>query len=357
MATDYSGYNPDPTKGAVGATWEGGGWNPTIGDYTISGPMAGTSGGSLAGATVDLTGKVPASDDSKDDAPVGDDPYTAFLKKQAAEQERLRTKNAIAALSGIMSTYGLSSLMDKIKGWVTDGYEADAIMGLIRDTSEYKARFPAMEALAKKNRAISEAEYISYEQTAAHYESLFGLPEGMLTSKDMVTKLLSNEVSARELEERATKASAAQYELPTEFRTMMQDYYNVGSGGLTAYYLDPDVAMPLLERQFVSSQIGMEAAMRGLGVGVDTAEMLYQQGVDREGAKKGFTQVASAQGFQYGKGETATQNDLIGGAFGTSQGAADKVERIARTRTGIFAGGGGFAEGKSGVSGLGSAAG
>jgi hypothetical protein len=353
MATDYSGYNPDPTKGAVGATWKGGGWNPTVGDYTISGPMAGTSGGTLAG--VDINAKPTDAKPEDTDTPAGDDPYTAFLKKQAAEQERLRTMNAIAAMSGIMSTYGLSSLMDKIKGWVTDGYEADAIMGLIRDTSEYKARFPAMEALAKKNRAMSEAEYISYEQTAAHYESLFGLPEGMLTGKDMVTKLLSNEVSARELEERATKASAAQYELPPEFRTMMQDYYNIGSGGLTAYYLDPDVAAPLLERQFVSSQIGMEAALKGLGVGVDTAEYLYQQGVDRARAQKGFSEVAGAQGLRYGKGETAGQGDLIGAAFDTSKDAAQKVERIAKTRTGIFSGGGGFAGERSGVSGIGSA--
>jgi hypothetical protein len=283
-----------------------------------------------------------------------EDPYTAFLKAQAAEEKRLRTMNAITSMKGLMESYGLSSLMNKITGWITDGYEGDAIMALVRQSKEYEQRFPAMKALAAKGRAISEAEYISYEQAAAGYERLYGLPAGMLTSKDQITKLLSNEVSARELEERTVKASQSQYSLPEEYRRMFRDYYGVDSGGLTAYYLDPDVAAPLLERQFVSAQIGMEGALQGVGVGSDVAEMLYQQGVNREQARQGFQQVAASKELTTGRGDTVTQEDLIKGTMTDNAAAQASIERAAASRVGRFSGGGSFLQNQGGAVGLGS---
>jgi len=277
-------------------------------------------------------------------------------KTQAEIDAENRRKSDIAVLEAYLNEFGLGGILDAAKNWLAEGYDYEAVKALIRTSPQYADRFPAMKALAAKGRTISEAEYIAYERNTAELERLYGLPAGMLTSKDVQTKLLTNEVSAKELESRTVKASAAQYDLPPEFRQMMKNYYGVDSGGLTAYYLDPDVSAPLLEKQFVSAQIGMEGAVRGLSVDAGMSEFLYQQGVDRARAREGFTTVSGQAGLQAGKGETATQGDLIGSAFSTEQGAADKVKRIAQARVGAFSGGGGFANDRSGVSGLGSAA-
>jgi hypothetical protein len=281
------------------------------------------------------------------------------LAREAREErerlERLRTMNANAIMNGQMAAFGLRSLAGKITTWIQEGFEPDAIMALVRQSDEYAQRFPAMKALQQKGRTISEAEYIGYEQSMAQYERLFGLPQGMLSDKDMITKLLTNEVSVREVEERATRASAAAYELPKEYRDMMRNYYGVDTGGLTGYMLDPDVASPLLERQFVSAQIGMEAAMRSINVGKETAEGLFERGIGREEAAAGFNEVALNSGLSAGRGDVATQEQRIGSAFKTDAGAQEATERAALSRLGRFEGGGSFAESKQGIGGLGGA--
>jgi hypothetical protein len=73
----------------------------------------------------------------------GTDPY-AYDKSVRADEERTRKINAIAVLKQQMDEYGLSSLMDKITQYVQDGYDANAVVALIRTTLEYKDRFPAM---------------------------------------------------------------------------------------------------------------------------------------------------------------------------------------------------------------------
>lgn len=271
-----------------------------------------------------------------------------------AAAEANRRMNAIAAMQGVMSQYGLSSLMAKIEAWVVDGFGTDAILSLIRTTPEYDNRFPAMKALAAKNRAISESEYIAYETNAAQVETLYGLPKGMVTDKDQITKLLVGDISGRELESRAQKAAASVYSLPEEFRTAMRLGYGIDSGHLTGYFLDPDIAAPMLEKQFVSAQISGEAYLRGLDVGVPVSEMLYSLGVDRERARSGFGTVSGMLGFESGRGETATQDELVGAAFDTNRNDISKVVRIGQGRRGKFSEGGSFTGGNSGVSGVGS---
>lgn len=285
--------------------------------------------------------------------------YEQILAEQEAarqaELERRRSINAVESLRGIMDSYGLSGMMDQIQAWVTDGYEGDAIMALIRNTPQYKERFPAMDALAKKGRAISEAEYISFERNAAQMERAYGLPQGMLTDKNNITNLLTKEVSARELQERVDMAAAGQFQMSPEMRKQFKDYYGIDGGGLTAYFLDPDIAMPLLTRQYASSAIGAEAAMQDIGVSSNLAEQLYEYGIDRQSAREGFGQVAAQSGFGAGKGETISQGELIQGNLMQGQSQQEKAQRIGQTRAGKFAGGGGFAADKQGVAGLGSA--
>lgn len=312
-----------------------------------------------AGSGVDATSIAGNKELYSETAPAGGttapptDP-DAYAKAQAAAYERTRTMNARVVMEAQMAALGLGGLAGRITSWITEGYEPEAIMALVRQSPEYAERFPAMKALQAKGQSMTENEYIAYEQAMNNYESLFGLPKGMLTSKDMVTKLLVNGKSAREVEENATRASASMYSLPPEFRQTMQRYYGVDSGGLTAYFMDPDASSPLLEKQYVAAQIGMEAEMRGVGVASAMAESLYQFGIDRGQAQKGFSEVASQRGLEAGKGETVDTNTLIGANLTNDAGAKAKVERVGKGRVGRFDGGGGFASGERGVAGVGS---
>lgn len=273
-----------------------------------------------------------------------------------ATARRERAMNAIAAMRGIMASYGLSSLMDKIQSYVTQGYtDPDAIMALIRTTPEYEQRFPAMKELAKKGRAISEAEYISYEAEAAGMERMYGLPAGMITGKESISKLLTSEVSAKELGERVTMAAAGAFQTSPEVKKQFKDYYGIDSGGLTAYFLDPEVATPLLTKQYVSAQLGAEAAMQGIDVGMTLAEQLNVAGVTKDEARIGFGAVAGEAGLTAGAGDVVSQEQLIKANLLGDQTAKAAKERAAGGKLGKFQGGGEFLTTQQGAVGLGTA--
>lgn len=278
-----------------------------------------------------------------------------WAKDQAIEAERRRVNNVVTTLRGLMDTYGLSSLMGKIESYVRDGLEGEAVTALIRTTDEYKQRFPAMAALSAKNRAITEGEYIEFERNAAQLERAYGLPAGML-GKDAVTDLLSNEVSAQELEQRVTLAAAGAFQTTPEVRDTFARYYGIDSGALTAYFLDPDKALPLLNKQYAASQIGAEAQMQDFNIAAGLAEALTTAGVTQEQARQGFSETARRRGFTQGRGDVVTEQQLISGTMLNNQQDLQAIERAQKARTGRFEQGGGYTTTTQGVGGLGSAA-
>lgn len=311
--------------------------------YNIPNPGGSWAGTQAPSATPTTTpqGVVPPPTPAEDPAKAYYDRLK--LQQQAAVRD---------SLMGLFNSYGLSGLYGKIVEWAKQDYSAETIMLMLRGTAEYKQRFPAMEALAAKGRGITEADYIGYERTAANYEQMYGLPSGMLTGK--VTELLINDVSPAELEDRVQLAAAASITAPQDFKDEMRDRFNIDSGGLTAYYLDPDTALPLLEKQYAMAVLGTEARRQGVaGISTDYLGLLQNQGVTQDQAKANFGEVAYAQGLTAGAGETATTMDLAESAFGTSAEAQRKVQRVAGSRVARFQGGGGYTGSREGLTGLG----
>lgn len=303
-----------------------------------------------------------AARDAANAGPSYDDDFeTRRMREQMAAQaaqeaavEARRQQNAIATMKALLTEMGLNSLYERTVQFIKDGYNADAVMVLIRTTPEYKTRFPAMEALAAKGRAMSEGEYIEYERTAAGLERRYGLPSGMLMGS--VTDLLTNEVSASELNDRVMLASAASIQAPDDVKRQFRDFYGINDGGMTAYFLDPEKATPLLEKQYASALIGVEAARQGVGIDVFGAENLAQLGISQEEARTGFGQISRAQPLTQGRGDIVTQQELLAGTFEQSEEALRSIERASRARVGRFQGGGQFAGEREGVTGLGTAA-
>lgn len=280
--------------------------------------------------------------------------YETWLTQQQDAQVAQQRQNATATMRALLESYNLMSLYNTVVDFIKQGYDAEAVSVLIRTTPEYKTRFPAMEELARKGRAISEAEYVEYEQTSSNLERRYGLPAGMLMSN--VTQLLTNEVSLAELNDRVLLASSAALQAPQDVRQQFQEYYGIDSGGLTAYFLDPQIATPLLERQAASARIGAEARRQEVGVDRATAEYLQSLGVTDEQARQGFGTVAQARGLTTGRGDVVTSEQLVMGTLGGDQKAQQEIERAVGARRGRFEGGGEFVQSKEGAVGLGSAA-
>lgn len=288
------------------------------------------------------------------------DPETKRLRERLAAEKALvdkaetdRQRNAIAQARELADTYGLTSLYNKMVDYIKQGYNSDAIMSLIKTTPEYKQRFPAMEALAKKNRAITESQYIEYERRAAELERQFGLPSNMLQGN--VTQLLTNEVGMDELNDRVVLASGASVTAPQEFKDSLKNYYGIDSGGLAAYFLDPAIATPLLQKKYATALIGSEALKQNVNLGLDIASTLENMGVTQDEATQGFRRVRQDETLTRGRGDTVRSEDLIKGTFGQADAAKD-IERARGGRKAQFEGGGGFSADTRGVKGIGSSA-
>lgn len=278
-----------------------------------------------------------------------------LANEQREFERQQRQRQTIQTLQAAFAEYGLQGLFPAIERFARQDLTEGMILLELRKTPEYQQRFPAMRALSEKGRVISEAEYISFERDAARLERAYGLPAGML-DKAAVTNLLTNEVSARELEERVSMAAAGAYQLSQEVRDTFSRFYGLEGGALTAYFLDPEKALPLLNKQFVSSQIGAEAAMQQITVQADIAERLAEGGVDVEQARRGFGQVRGLRGLSEGRGDVASQEQLIGSRLMDDQDASEAVRRSQAARVGRFEQGGRMLTGEQGVVGAGTAA-
>lgn len=294
--------------------------------------------------------------------PPGEDPRITAAKI-AAEQAAAEAKAAEArrramtegAVKAAFEMYGLSSLFPLIQQYAQQGLTEDQILLNLRQTEQYKARFPAMAELAKQGRAISEGAYIDYERKAASLEQMYGFPKGMVMGA--VTDLLINDVSAVELQDRLVLASADSLTAPQDLRDTMEQYYNLDPDeGLRAYYLDPDKALPILKKQSAAARIGVQATRAGVGNYMDKtfAEELQGLGVSEDQAQQGFARTARMTGLTAGKGDVVTGRELAMANVAQNAAALTATERAAQSRVNRFAGGGGFQTNKEGTAGIGS---
>lgn len=343
-----------------------GGWRPSV--YSGSGQPGDipVSGGTYNPVTQVFTPTpvvTPTPTPTPDNQPPAEDPRVTAARIAAEQQKALadaaeaqRKQFTMDAVQAAFAQFGLSSLFPIIQQYAMQGLSADAIYLNLRNTAEYKNRFPAMAKLSAEGRAITEAQYVDYEKQAASIEQRLGFPKGMIMGQ--VTTLLENDVSALELQDRAQLAAADSISAPEDLKQQIKDYYAVDPAtALRAYYLDPEVSLPILQKQSAAARIGVWSGRQGvLGVDRALAEELQGLGVTEQQAQSGFGKVAYQSGLSAGKGDVITTRDLINANLEGNAAAATEAQRVASSRAGRFSGGGQYSDSKQGVAGIGSSA-
>jgi hypothetical protein len=202
--------------------------------------------------------------------------------------------NWVEALKSQYEQAGLSGLGDRIIEFVKQGYDPETIDFKIRETPEFKLRFPANEARKKAGLPVlSLDEYIAAENA---YQSVFreaGFAKGFYDSKDDFTRFLENDISPSELKQRVDIASMSVDNADPYYVDSLQRLYGIPKSDMVAYALDPERAMPFINRQVQAAQFGGEAARQGLQIDRSMAETYTGQlGISQAQARQGFEQVA-----------------------------------------------------------------
>lgn len=202
-------------------------------------------------------------------------------------------RNAFEALNNLFTGYGLESLAPKIFDFIQKGFSSDTISILLQDTAEYKQRFAGNEARRKAGLPVlSPSEYLSVESGYRQIMRQAGLPAGFYDQPADFDSFISRDVSPSEMKQRVDLASQATTLANAAYKQALEKMYGIDDAHLTAYFLDPDRATPLLQRQAAAASIGAEALKRGLQTDTGIMEQFATAGVTADQAAKAYGQIA-----------------------------------------------------------------
>jgi len=258
-----------------------------------------------------------------------------------------------------LNQYGLGALAERAWQQYLKGTPIEQVAAWVRTTPEYAQRFPAMAALAKAGRAVTEAEYVAKERADAEMMRAYGLPAAFYNDRDTLGRLIAGEVSTSELQSRLDAYRTVVTDgAMNGVRAYARDAFGLGDGDLIAYFVDPDRAAPVLEQQARAAQIGAAAGRAGwTGLDPATALQLAGRGLSPQQAEQGFGQAATlrplTQALPGQQGGVVSEQDVTGAVLNQDAAAKRRVQRAAEERVSPFKAGGGFTESQQGVTGLG----
>lgn len=207
-------------------------------------------------------------------------------------------EDAAALLERMFAQYGISGLGPVIRQWLQQGYSADTIALLIRDTPQYKERFPAMEALAQRGMALTESQYIDLERQYRGVMVSYGLPQGFYDRPDDFAGFIINDVSPRELDQRVFTAQQFLNSSNPEYLNALQEYYGISRGAALAYVLDPEKAQDVLRREMRAAEIGAAGSTYGFDLSLSEAAGYAQNPMVEQDAFNADTLRGDLQLFQ-----------------------------------------------------------
>ena len=213
----------------------------------------------------------------------------------ASAEAQSKALSAYNLLLSEFSRYGLEALVTPLRDLVKQGLEGPEFQIALRNTDAYQKRFIANADRIKKGLvALSPAEYIALEDG---YQSLmrnYGLPASYYTKDSLGTqagfnKLIANDVSALELEDRIVTAQKRVLDAAPEVTTALKQFYpDINNGDILAYTLDPEKGLTEIKRKITAAEIGGAALSAGLKTSLTDAEYLRRYGVTAETAKQGY---------------------------------------------------------------------
>ncbi len=263
-------------------------------------------------------------------------------------------RDAFRAITDLFKQYGLESLAPRVKEYLIAGYSQDTIPIMLQETTEYRERFKGNEERRKKGLPVlSPGEYVQLETT---YKTLFrqyGLPAQMFDSNDDLTSYITGDVSPSEMTDRLNMARAAVTADNPYVRDAYRAWYATGlsEGDAIAAVLDPDRALPEIERKVASATLAGAASQQSLTLTRERAEELASMGADTRNAVAAFGQVADVNrnadsiARRYGM-DYAGQRDAEDAVLLSDSEAQRKIRKLGQREAGEF-GGRGVADSRS----------
>lgn len=272
--------------------------------------------------------------------------------------EQAARKSAYDILLEEFNRYGLGSLVEPLKGLITDNVSPSEFGLRLQQTDAYKKRFSAnADRIAKGLTALKPAEYLAMEDSYQNIMRNYGLPESYYSKDSLGTQagfnqLIANDVSATELEDRVMTAQNRVVNAnPEVYKALKAFYPDITNGDILAYTLDPTKALDAIKRKVTAAEIGGAALAAGLTTEAVAAENLARYGITKQQAEQGYQTIGgllprASQLADIYKQDPYTQAVAESEVFGTggAVNAAERRKKLSALEQAKFAGSSGAAQ-------------
>jgi hypothetical protein len=236
-------------------------------------------------------------------------------------------QTASQIIAAQLAAWGLGSLSGKVSDLIREGLSSDAITLRLQATDEYKRRFAANEARAKKGlAALSPAEYIAAENSYRQVLQSFGLPATFYDSQDDYRNFLENDLSPSELQDRAKVAQQVWLSTDEQTKSVWRDWYGLTDGAAIASILDPTKALPIVQTQAEAARAGGIARSNGLEANQARITRYLDEGISPDQLAQGFGEIGAVHDV----------DQAIGRRFGINLGQdveeASRIQGLASAR-------------------------
>jgi hypothetical protein len=216
-----------------------------------------------------------------------------YAKLQLEKEKDIERQSIIDIVSERFKRYNLTTLLPTIKRLAQEGATESTITFALQETEDYKRRFAGNEIRAKKGlQVLDPAQYLNAEDRYRQYLRDYGLKQ--FDTDDYVRKFIENDTSLGELSNRINIAATRIQNADPSVKAMLRDYYKLDDTQLLAYVLDPESQIAEVQRRATAGEIGAAAGMQGIRTGVDVAEQLARQGIDKQAAQRGYSTIADS---------------------------------------------------------------
>jgi len=234
-----------------------------------------------------------------------------------------------------------SELIDiYVQAFIDNNQDANEAILVMRQSDTYKSFFPGNVNPDGVSVKYTEQEYLNLVDAYKRKIESIGLNADLIITNDRLETLVKNVVSNEEFGARVT----AVYQQVLTALPQVKEYYQRNFGKtltdaeIIASAIDPDISKGLyagtisageiVSQNIARAQIGAEALLAGIDIGVQSAEQLRQQGLSREQARRGFQQVEQVMGLAQAQAREGVTAEQIVQA--TQLGIAEQQERIGR---------------------------
>lgn len=315
------------------------------------------NGGNLiwAGDRVNLSPVSSSSSSSKAAvrAPSGGAPTPNPIRpsiEQTLEQKLISMpgaeRDAYAALSVLFNSYGLQSLAPKILTYLQNGFGSDTISVMLQQTPEYRARFAGNDQrVARGLQVLTPAEYLSTEASYRQLIQAGGLDPSFMSSNNY-SEWIGKDISPTEMQSRVNLAVQATTQAPP---SVQQAFSQLGfhAGDLASYFLNDNVAPPVLQQKLNQAQIIGAGLQQGLQVNSDNAMKYAKEGVTYQQAIAGYGKEAQVLPAALRLSDIYKQQQVYNGGtaeaefLGNDGNATNRRNALGRQEEATFSGQGG----------------